>query len=502
MGKLIRVLIVEDSQDDALLLERHLRKGGYELVSKRVETAAAMKTALTRDEWDVVLCDHSLPGFDAPAALDLIKQMDLDIPFIIVSGKVSEEIAVSSMKAGAHDFLSKDNLTRLVPALEREMREAQIRRERLKSRQEKARWEAKFRLLAENIEDVLCLCTPDNDAVVYANPAYEKIWGQDRKGLYESRWSCVESIHPEDRARFLASTINLARTAPYSLEYRIVKPDGAIRWIHHRGFPVRDERGNLSVIAVLATDITERKQAENALATSEKELRHLSSRLLTAQEEERKRIARELHDSVGQNFVAIKVSIRNVIAEMNKGNVEEAAVLLQQLLPAINKAIEETRLIYTGLRPTVLDDLGIVATINWFVQCLREVDSARHIETETEINEVDIPDKLKIIIFRIVQEALNNIIKYSEADRVNISLAGRSGRIELTISDNGAGFDLAEVAARKNPGRGLGLTSMRERVEFSGGIFRIDSAIGKGTRIAASWLHPKQDRADRRDPNS
>jgi signal transduction histidine kinase len=139
MGKALRVLLVEDSDDDQELVARALRRGGYEPEIERVETAEAMGAALASGRWDVVLSDFSMPHFDAVAALRLLQQTGLDLPFIIVSGSVGEETAVAAMKAGAHDYVMKDNLARLVPAVEREMREAEVRRERRAAEEERDR---------------------------------------------------------------------------------------------------------------------------------------------------------------------------------------------------------------------------------------------------------------------------------------------------------------------------------------------------------------------------
>jgi DNA-binding NtrC family response regulator len=130
MNKLLRVLLVEDSEPDALLLLRHLHRGGYEIASRRVDTASALNEALDGAEWDIVISDYQIPGFGGALALELFKSRGLDIPFIIVSGVIGEETAVGMMKAGAHDYLLKQNLARLVPAIERELREAEERRER------------------------------------------------------------------------------------------------------------------------------------------------------------------------------------------------------------------------------------------------------------------------------------------------------------------------------------------------------------------------------------
>ncbi len=139
MGKPLRVLLVEDSENDALLLLQQLRRGGYKPVHKRVYTAAAMSAALDEQSWDVVISDFVMPQFDGLAALSLLKQKGLDMPFIIVSGKIGEETAVAAMKAGAHDYIMKSNLKRLIPAIERELVEADNRRER-RITEERLRW--------------------------------------------------------------------------------------------------------------------------------------------------------------------------------------------------------------------------------------------------------------------------------------------------------------------------------------------------------------------------
>lgn len=127
MGRVLRVLLVEDSEDDALLLVRELRKGGYELQSHRVYNAADLEAALARFDWDLIITDHNLPGFGSAAALAIIKRGGVDLPVIIVSGSIGEDVAVAAMKEGAHDYIMKDNLTRLVPAVDRELREAENR---------------------------------------------------------------------------------------------------------------------------------------------------------------------------------------------------------------------------------------------------------------------------------------------------------------------------------------------------------------------------------------
>src|SRR5512133_2742824 len=130
MGNYLRILIIEDSKDDARLILREVQRGGYEVDSERVETAEAMRQALARQRWDLIICDFSLPHFSAPNALELLKKSKYDLPFIIVSGTIGEESAVNALKAGAHDFIIKGNFARLIPAIQRELKDAEVRRER------------------------------------------------------------------------------------------------------------------------------------------------------------------------------------------------------------------------------------------------------------------------------------------------------------------------------------------------------------------------------------
>jgi len=130
MAKQIRLLIVEDSEDDALLMLRELVRGGFDPLHERVETAEALQAALAGHSWDVIVADYRMPGFGALAALEIVKESGFDLPFIIVSGKIGEDLAVAAMKAGAGNYIMKSNLPRLVPAIERELRDAEERRGR------------------------------------------------------------------------------------------------------------------------------------------------------------------------------------------------------------------------------------------------------------------------------------------------------------------------------------------------------------------------------------
>jgi signal transduction histidine kinase len=239
--------------------------------------------------------------------------------------------------------------------------------------------------------------------------------------------------------------------------------------------------------AELKREIRERKQAEEALRESESHLRYLSSQLLTAQENERKRIALELHDSIGQTLSALKFSVENSLKQLGESNPNACGEALSTAIPLIQESIEEIRKIAMDLRPSVLDDLGILATISWFCREFQTIYSGIRIQQQLDIQEGDVPDPLKITIYRVLQEAFNNVTKHSEADLVRLSLRKTDATIALAVEDNGLGFNPEDVLSVESSRRGIGFASMRERTELSGGSFSIESTEGKGTIIRALW---------------
>lgn len=234
-------------------------------------------------------------------------------------------------------------------------------------------------------------------------------------------------------------------------------------------------------------EIEQRRRSEAALRKSESNLRFLSSELIRAQENERKRISRELHDSLGSSLTAIKFALDNTLIKSGHSAARSGVEPLEGVMLMVRQAIQEVRRIQTDLRPSLLDDLGIVATISWFCGEFERVYSGISVERHISIEEKDVPDPLKVVIFRILQEAFNNVAKYASADLVRVSIRRTDGKVELTIEDNGVGFDVGHVKSLKNSRGGFGLTSMNERTEFSGGSFSIESKKGEGTIARASW---------------
>ena len=231
----------------------------------------------------------------------------------------------------------------------------------------------------------------------------------------------------------------------------------------------------------------ELRKAETKLHKSENRYRELSANLLSSHERERKHIALEIHDSMGSSLASSKMNLEAALKEMGDDN-SPAKVVLECVIPMIQGAMEEARRIQMSLRPSMLDDLGILATINWFCQQFKSTHPNIHIKQEIDIQEQEVPEALKIVIYRVLQEALNNIAKHSKASVALLCLRKARQSIELVIRDSGQGFDSREVYSRKGAAKSLGLESMRERTELSGGFFSVESSKGRGAAIKANWL--------------
>jgi signal transduction histidine kinase len=213
----------------------------------------------------------------------------------------------------------------------------------------------------------------------------------------------------------------------------------------------------------------------------------MSARLLKAQEEERRLIALELHDGIGQVLGAIKFRVETALEQGGGGSPSPGPSSLEPIIRMLQEAVEDVRRIQRNLRPSVLDDLGILATISWFCRDFVTTYDWIRVERQIDLQEGDVPDSLKIVIFRILQEALNNIAKHSKASLVKLSLRKTSGNIEFMVQDNGQGFDVPSTFSNNSTDRGLGLDGMRERATLSGGKLLIESQPGSGTRLKAMW---------------
>ncbi len=245
----------------------------------------------------------------------------------------------------------------------------------------------------------------------------------------------------------------------------------------------------------LERQIEAHKRDKKSLKRSEHALHVLSGKLLGAQEQERKLIAAELHDGLGQSLSAIKFNLERGVKALAPCAEQCGGIdIVNALVPRVRDAVDEVRRISMELRPSILDDLGILATIEWFCREFQQVYPHIEIDKRVTIDEDDLPDILNIVVYRIIQEALNNVAKHAEADRVELVLAKEGDYLKLSIRDHGRGFSLKGGNGRGGY-KGIGLQSMRERAELSGGEFRIDTREGEGTWVEVQWLQPQSSRA-------
>lgn len=238
----------------------------------------------------------------------------------------------------------------------------------------------------------------------------------------------------------------------------------------------------------LRAEIQWRTQIEEKLQRSQEELRKLSAALLSAQESERKHLAQEIHDSVGQILAAAKFATERALLDLPGEVPVETRGSLEDVVAMVQGAIEEVRRIQMDLRPAVLDDLGILATIGWFCREFQRVYDSIRVERQLEVEEEEVPAQLKIVIFRIMQEAMNNAARHGGGDRIIVSLSKMGSALLFSVEDNGRGMELTHKRSWVSSHQGgMGILGMRERVEFSGGTFAIESEPGKGTRVVARW---------------
>jgi len=347
--------------------------------------------------------------------------------------------------------------------------------------------EEKYRFLVQNLPSIVYRGYKDW-SVEFFDSKVQSLLGYDVDDFNQKKITWRHVVVPEDlEAARKEFALALKSENSYVREYRVRARSGDLFWLQDRGRIVLNDAGEIDYVSGVLFDITDRKMTEEALRESERKLRLLSSQLLTAQEDERKRIARELHDGIGQSLGTVKVKAETVLKEARSSAAGINVELMESVISTIQKAMEEVRIISMDLRPSTLDSLGILATIGWFCREFQTAYPQIRIEKQIDIREDEVPEPHKTVVYRLLQESFNNIAKHSRADLVRIHLAKAEGAINLAVHDNGRGFNPEHVVSAENLMVGFGLASMRERTESLGGSFSILSNAGEGTVMRASW---------------
>lgn len=478
----LKVLLVEDSESDAALLELALHRAGFHPVCERVDTADGLLAALDRQDWDLVVADYVMPGFDGLSALALVKQRGLDLPFIVVSGHITDDTAVAAMKAGAHDYVMKDNLARLGPAVERELREAEVRHARKQA--ENRLWEEHaFRQAIEN-------SIPSGIAVVnlegrqtYVNPAFCEMVGWTESELIGAKPPFA--YWPEEERDAITGALEqvIAGTPPPDgFELRYCRRNGERFDVLTLVTPLRDNFDNVSGWLSSITDITRRKEAEAELRRSHEQLelrvrertadlsranselqaamaerRRLEHELLEITEKERRRIGLDLHDDLGQKLSGVALMAKGLELKLAKQRSEDAREA-EKIHKLIQEAMDHASDVAHDLATLDFAENNLGQALRKLAEHAKE---AFRISCKFEGPETPAPALEPNVVrqlYKIAQEALTNAIKHGKSRKVVIELNQDSNALQLCIRNTGTPFP---SVVSQNAGMGLRIMNYR-----------------------------------------
>jgi PAS domain S-box-containing protein len=362
-------------------------------------------------------------------------------------------------------------------------------REKRRARAEQAlrASEERFRLLADHAPVIIWTARPDT-TLDYVNRTCVEFTGLPFERLLDEGW--LDVVHPDDRDRCTELYVPAFEARrPFLMEYRARRTDGAYRWLLAMGVPRYGLDGSFAGYLGCDVDITERKEAEErihtsqiALETSHREIQQLAGRLIEAQDAERARVARDLHDDVSQQLAGLSIalsSLRRRVEELRGGEGLEADV--RALHQRTSTLAQNVRHLSHDLHPTVLRHAGLVAALTSHCAELERAHGTV-LSCRAEGDFGSLAPEVALCFYRIAQEALRNVIAHSGARRAEVSLLRTGSDAEITIVDDGAGFD---VARSLELGKGLGLVSIRERARLVGGTIFVASGANKGTRVHA-----------------
>ncbi|MEN6386844.1 MAG: ATP-binding protein, partial [Phycisphaerales bacterium] len=316
-----------------------------------------------------------------------------------------------------------------------------------------------------------------NDSLWISDETY-RIWGIDPKDFDNKFESFCKYIHTDDRQHVKEINDNeIKQCKPFDLQFRIIRPDGMIRYVHKR---VKVECVDQKPVRLVGTiqDITEQKKAENQIILSRQKLRTLAAKMEMIEEQERRRIASDLHDSVGQ----ILAFATRELKYMRKNMPKKYGDSLLEIADQLDKAVVQTRTLSFDLSPSILYDIGFEIAVEDMLEKFSNENNIKYqFENDEKPKPLTIP--LKILLYRSIRELLMNIAKHAKAKNVKVSLLRNDTQIEVIVEDDGKGFDVSEVEGGEKT-KGFGLFNIRERIEHHGGKFKIESAKNKGSKIA------------------
>ena len=465
----VRVLIVEDDMVDRMACRRAFRAAGaYELLE--AETGQQGLELALSGQVDCVLLDYNLPdltGLEFLASLaKLASGESAAPPVMMLTGADSATVAAEAMRRGARDYLVKDTDGRyleLLPAgIERMLREQRLRTDKQQA-------EARFRTLVEQIHAVSYVAgTGACGALQYVSPQIRMLLGYTPEEWLADPGLLRACMHPDDREAAWAE-VCACRSAARALrvEYRLLPRGGGELWVRDQADPVPGPGG--PVLQGILIDISASKAAEQALRLSQDELRRLGAHQERIKEEERKRIAQEIHDELGGLLTGIRAYV--LVAQeraVAAGSTPEP--LLADTADLVQSAIETVRRVITDLRPSVLDQLGVWAALEWYADQVALRAGLRCVcRIGAQAAALELDADRSTMLFRIVQEALTNVVRHAQATQATIEVACDAGELRLTVSDNGKGIAAEGLLSRES----WGILGMHERSRSFGGQLAI-----------------------------
>lgn len=461
----LKILILEDSEVDAEILHRLLNREMPGSILAFATNKEEFVHELFNFNPDVILADNSLPQFSATEALSILREDGRKVPFILVTGTVSEEFAAGIIKLGASDYILKDRLARLPSAIEAALNQARTENEKLRAYSKLIESEERYRTLIERITDAF-IALDQNWRYTYVNKQAARLLRKDVKDLIGKH---VWDVFPD---AVNSETYKSFQRAMKDQEYitNIDYYEPLDLWQENHIYP------SPNGLSVFIRDITMRKKTEDEVMQMNKDLHDLSSHLQKIREEERVSIAREIHDELGQQLTGLKMDMhwlqKKLIAQ--EDGIKEK---IKNAVDLIGETIKTVRRIVANLRPLVLDDLGLASALDWQ---RREVEKRYDMKVNltTNMQDTEVSSDIATNIFRIYQEILNNAVKHSGASEINSSLDYDGKVIELKVKDNGIGF-----TAATEPGKSFGLLGIKERTYILGGTFDLKTAPRQGTEI-------------------
>lgn len=476
---LLRLLCVAPNDAIVETLIEVLRRSGLVPYWERLANAVDLRAALVRQTWDAVLCIPGINGLAPSTAQRNIRDLGLDIPFIVVTPSHDDKLAVRAMKSGAHDVVSLDNVEHLLPSLERQVREARQRNEHRVALEMLRESESRFRALASNLPGMvfqLRLEADGNFRFLYVSEGCHKILGLKQHELLATAQRFVDAVDAADRKSLLSALAESAEHASMLNWEGRIRSRGKAKWVNLRSTPqVLD--GNVVEWQGIVTNISHSKDIEAELRASREQLAELSFHLEAAKEAERERIARDIHDELGSILVRLKIEASLLATKLpaEAGSLKEKALSIEALL---DQAMGTAGRVARQLRPGILKEFGLAAAIESQAEDFAHstgITCRTYCDAFDEEGEIGADTSLAI--FRIVQEALTNVAKHAHASLVVVRMRRENGSIALEIRDNGRGISDADMAKRKS----FGLRGIRERVHALAGSFDIGPGEHGGT---------------------